>query len=124
MLKGAPMYKYIFSTGFFLLGLGVFINSINQGFANQNATQQKILERDFENIMGTVKIKHFTKIFTNQSKSNFILTMLLVSCQEEGSFTIKIKPNNKNNGLAGFYNIFSTEYEHSSLLQVGMCISN
>ena len=108
------MYKYIFSTGFFLLGLGVFIHSINQGFANQNATQQNTSERDFENIMGTVKIKHFTKIFTNQSESNFILTMLLVSCQKSGSFTIKIKPNNKNNGLAGFYNIFSPDYDHSS----------
>ena len=108
------MYKYIFSTGFLLLGLGVFINSINLGFANQNATQQNILERDFENIMGTVKIKHFTKIFTNQSESNFILTMLLVSCRENGHFTIKIKPNNKSSGLAGFYHIFSPEDDYTS----------
>ena len=56
--------------------------------------------------MSTVKIKHFTKIFTNQLKSNLILTMFLVYCPTSRHFNIKIKPNNKNSGLAGFDNIF------------------
>lgn len=107
------MYKYIFSTGFFLLGLGVFIHSINQGFANQNATQQHTSERDFENVMGTVNIKHFTKIFTNQSESDFILTMLLVYCPHN-RLNIKIKHNNKNNGLAGFDDIFNPKATYRS----------